>query len=177
MARGRWRLLGAAAIVAALMSAWIVPRPDILISPSGKLVAFRAPDGNLILTSNRAERLVRETWLRRNGQIRFQDIGDLDGTEAWLRCSGDVCDYAGRVRIFLSDAPSSCEGSELVIIPRAIAAGCPDGAIDQADLSARGAHAIYLKAGAIEVIDAASTIGNRPWAPPALSSNDEGTDQ
>jgi len=177
MARGRWRLLGAAAIVAAVMSAWIVPRPDILISPSGKLVAFRAPDGNLILSSNRAERLVRETWLRRNGQIRFQDIGDLDGTEAWLRCAGDVCDYAGRVRIFLSDAPGPCEGSELVIIPRAIAAGCPDGAIDQADLSAHGAHAIYLKAGAIEVIDAASAIGDRPWAPPALSSNDEGTDQ
>ena len=62
-------------------SAWIVPRPDVLISPSGKLVAFRTPDGDLILSSNRAERLVRETWLRRNGQIRFDDIGDLDGSE------------------------------------------------------------------------------------------------
>ncbi len=177
MTRGRWRWLGAAAIVGATMSAWIVPRPDILISPSGKLVAFRAPDGTLILSSNRAERLVRETWLRRNGQIRFQDIGDLDGTEAWLRCNGDICDYAGRARVFLSETPGACDQPELVIIPRAIAAGCPNSAIDQADLGARGAHAIYLNAGAIEIIDAAAAIGDRPWAPPAFSSNDEGTDQ
>ncbi len=79
-------------------------RPDILISPSGKLVAFRAPDGTLILSSNRAERLVRETWLRRNGQMRFDDIGDLEGTETWLRCDADTCDYAGRVRVFLSES-------------------------------------------------------------------------
>ena len=58
-------------------AAWMVPRPDVLVSPSGKLVAFRTPDGDLMLSSNRAERLVRETWLRRNGQIRFDDIGDL----------------------------------------------------------------------------------------------------
>ena len=53
MARGRWRWLGAAAIAGALMSAWIVARPDILISPSGKLLAFRSPDGRLVLSSSR----------------------------------------------------------------------------------------------------------------------------
>jgi competence protein ComEC len=82
MARGRWRALGAAVVLAAILSAWMVPRADILIAPSGKLVAFRMPDGRLMLSSNRAERLVRDTWLRRNGQTRFDDIGDLDGTEA-----------------------------------------------------------------------------------------------
>jgi len=177
MARGNWRWLGAAAIAAATMSAWVAPRPDILISPSGKLVAFRAPDGNLILSSNRAERLVRETWLRRNGQVRFRDIGDLDGSETWLRCNADVCDYQGRARVFLSDAPGSCDQPELVIIPRAVAGGCPDSAVDHGDLSARGAHAIYLKESGIEIVDAASSIGDRPWAPPAFSSSDEGADQ
>jgi competence protein ComEC len=180
LARGRVRWLGAAAIAGAISAAWIVPRPDILISPSGKLVAFRSPDGALVLSSNRAERLVRETWLRRNGQIRFDDIGDLDGSEAWLRCDGNACDYAGRVRIFLSEAepPAECNGPELVVVPRAIAADeCPDSVIDQAALAARGAHAIYLTDGGIEIVDAASSIGDRPWAPPALSINDVGTDQ
>jgi competence protein ComEC len=180
MMRGRWRWLGAAVIAAAIGAAWVAPRPDILVAPSGKLLAFRSPEGRLVLSSNRAERLVRETWLRRNGQIGFQDIGDLDGAESWLHCGDGVCDYAGRVRIFLSEQAEAadCTGTELAISPRA-AGPCTQAArvIGQADLAARGAHAIYLKAGGIEVIDAASVIGDRPWAPPVLSSNDAGTDQ
>ncbi|MEZ5831543.1 MAG: ComEC/Rec2 family competence protein [Dongiaceae bacterium] len=177
MMRSWWRGVGAAAIAATLVSAWVVPWPDMLVAPSGKLVAFRAPDGRLMLSSNRAERLVRETWLRRNGQIGFDDIGDLDGTEAWLRCASDVCDYAGRVRVFLSDAQAACDGAELVVVPRAIETACQGDVIDQADLNAHGALAIYLKEGRINIVDANSLIGARPWAPPSYSSNDEGTDQ
>ena len=176
MARGRWRAFGAAAIAAAILSAWMVPRPDVLVSPSGKLVAFRTPDGDLILSSNRAERLVRETWLRRNGQIRFDDIGDLDGSETWLRCDEAACDYQGRVRVLLSDAAASCEPA-LTIVPRAVAVGCSETTIDQADLAARGAHALYLRDDGIEIVDAASLIGKRPWALPSLAVDDLGTDQ
>ena len=176
MTRGRWRALGAAAIAAAIVSPWLVPRPDVLVSPSGKLVAFRTPDGDLMLSSNRAERLVRETWLRRNGQVRFDDIGDLDGSEEWLRCSETMCEYQGRVRVVLSGTPTDCE-AELTIVPRAVAVGCQDGALDQSDLAARGAHGIYLKDDRIEIVDSASSIGKRPWAPPALAVDDVGTDQ
>jgi competence protein ComEC len=177
MARGRWRAIGAAAIAVAMLSAWMAPRPDLLVSPSGKLVAFRTPEGDLMLSSNRAERLVRETWLRRNGQIRFDDIGDLNGAETWLRCDEAACDYQGRVRVLLSDAPAPCGESALLIVPRAVAVGCPEGTIDQADLAARGAHAIHLKADGIEIVDAASMIGKRPWALPSLAADDRGADQ
>jgi hypothetical protein len=34
-----------------------------------------------------------------------------------------------------------------------------------------------LEDGAIEIIDAATLIGQRPWAPPVLSVNDAGADQ
>jgi len=178
MARGHWRWPGAAAIAGAIVSIWLIARPDILVSPSGKLIAFRSPEGALVLSSNRAERLVRETWLRRNGQAGFQDIGDLDGTEPWLRCEGGSCDYAGRVRVFLEPS-TGCSGLELMIAPRATADDCAaiEHVIGQADLAARGAHAIYLEEGDIAIIDAASSIGARPWAPQALPSNDEGADQ
>ena len=177
MARGRWRALGAVGVAVAIASAWMVPRPDILVSPSGKLVAFRTPDGDLLLSSNRAERLVRETWLRRNGQVRFDDIGDLDGAETWIRCNEVTCDYQGRVRVLLAGAPAPCGESALVIVPRAVAVGCPEVTIDQADLAARGAHAIYLKANEIEIVEAASLIGQRPWALPSLAVDDLGSDQ
>jgi hypothetical protein len=49
--------------------------------------------------------------------------------------------------------------------------------IGQADLAARGAHAVYLKAGGMEIVDAASAIGDRPWARSTMSSNDAGADQ
>jgi competence protein ComEC len=178
MARGHWRWPGAAAIIGAIASIWLIARPDILVSPSGKLVAFRSPQGALVLSSNRAERLVRDTWLRRNGQSGFQDIGDLDGTESWLRCDGGSCDYAGRVRVFLEPS-TGCSGLELMIVPRATADDCAgaEHVIDQADLAARGAHAVYLRDGEIKIIDAASSIGRRPWAPQAVPSNDEGADQ
>ena len=178
MARGHWRWPGAAAIAGAIASIWLIARPDILVSPSGKLVAFRSPEGALVLSSNRAERLVRETWLRRNGQTGFEDIGDLDGTESWLQCGAGSCDYASRVRVFLEPS-AGCKGLELMIVPRAAADDCAGGehVIDQADLAARGAHAIYLKDGDIGIVDAASGIGARPWAPPAFSANDEGADQ
>jgi competence protein ComEC len=177
MVRGRWRALAAGAIVVAIISAWMVPRPDVLVSPSGKLVAFRTPDGDLMLSSNRAERLVRETWLRRNGQTRPEDIGDLQGSEEWLRCNETGCDYQGRVRVVLSGTPTACSGPVLTVVPRAVAVGCADGTIDQSDLAARGAHAIYLKGNRIEIVDAASTTGNRPWALPSLAVDDLGTDQ
>lgn len=185
MSRGHWRWLGGAAIAGAIATAWMVPRPDILISPSGKLVGYRTPAGYLVLSSNRAERIVRETWIRRNGQIRFADITDLDGTEPWLRCGEGFCDYAseGKVRAFLTEVPSppaECTGFDLVIVARSPAGeACRRTArvIDQSDLIARGAHAIYLKGDEVEIVDAASGIGRRPWAPPALSSDDVGAAQ
>ena len=143
------------------------------ISPSGKLVAFRTPDGDLILSSNRAERLVRETWLRRNGQIRFDDIGDLRrlGILAALHARRH-CDYAGAQSALFCRAPkpADCGGPELTIVAarRRQWIDCPRHVDQPGDLAARGAHAIYLNDGdGIEIVDAASAIiGKRPWALP-----------
>lgn len=178
LARGPWRSLGAAAILFAILAAWIVPRPDLLISPSGKLVAFRTPIDNLMLSSNRAERLVRETWLRRNGQIGFDDIDDLDGSEDWLRCGQGICDYRQRARVFLAATPPACTDGMLTVAPRAIApAGCGEQTIDQADLTTRGAHAVYLEEDAIRIVDAAALIGERPWAGTPWPVDNPGADQ
>jgi hypothetical protein len=88
-----------------------------------------------------------------------------------------ACDYQGRVRVLLSDAPAPCGESALLIVPRAVAVGCPEVTIDQADLAARGAHAIYLKDDGFEIVEAASLIGQRPWALPSLAVDDLGSDQ
>jgi competence protein ComEC len=183
LARGQWRWAGLAPLAVAIATTWIVARPDLLISPSGKLVAFRMPSGDLILTSNRAERLVRETWLRRNGQIRFDDIADLRGDESWLHCMPEHCDYGdpARVRVLLGDgAPRAedCAGVALLIAPRSQERiDCAVPLITQRDLLARGAQAIYLAGEGIRIQSAAALIGARPWAMQSRPQiNDDGTE-
>ncbi len=170
LARRGWRWAGLAPLAVAFATAWTATRPDLLISPSGKLVAFRAPYGQLILTSNRAERLVRETWLRRNGQIRFDDITDLSGDETWLRCTAEYCDYGSpvRVRVLLGDlAPRTedCLDGGLLIAARSMERiDCQGPVLNQRDLLTRGAHAVYLKDGAISIQSTGALVGERPWA-------------
>jgi competence protein ComEC len=170
LARGRWRWGGLAPLAFAIATAWIVARPDLLISPSGKLVAFRTPSGGLMLSSNRAERLVRETWLRRNGQSRFDDIADLGGEETWLHCTAEHCDYGNpvTVRVLLGDVaprPEDCLGDALLIAARSLGQiDCPGTVLTQRDLLARGAHAIYVESEGVRIQSAAALIGDRPWA-------------
>jgi competence protein ComEC len=175
LARGRLRWGGVAPLVAGLSTIWLAASPDLLISPSGKLIAFRTPQGDLMLSSNRAERLVRETWLRRNGQLRFDDIADLKGDESWLRCADTICDYAGRVRVFLADTEiTDCGTAALAIAPKTFIRGaCPGSKLDKLILNAAGAVAIYFKDSGIEIVTAKSEVGDRPWALPDFSLNDE----
>ena len=83
--------------------------------------------------------------------------------------------------VYRDDADARAVYSEAAgiaqIIPRAVAIGCSKGTVDQSDLAARGAHAIYLTEDGIEITDAATTIGKRPWALPSLAVDDVGTDQ
>lgn len=183
LTRGRWRWAGLAALAFGVATAWIAERPDLLVSPSGKLVAFRAPYGDLILTSNRAERLVRETWLRRNGQSRFDDIADLGGDETWLRCGEMSCDYGGeiKIRVLLGDLapnPEDCAGVALLVAGRSSnRIDCPAVLVTRADLLLRGAHAVYLEKNGARIETAAALIGARPWAVRGRTKlNDDGSE-
>jgi competence protein ComEC len=62
-----WRLLGLPAILLGLATVAFAPRPDILVTGDGKLMAVRDAGGRLMLSSQRAGRIARETWLRRDG--------------------------------------------------------------------------------------------------------------
>lgn len=180
LARGKLRWIGLAPLAFGLSSAWIVARPDLLVSPSGKLIALRAPSGDLMLTSNRAERLVRETWLRRNGQTYFDDVSDLTGNETWIRCGERGCDYgsAAKIRILLGDlAPSAadCMGiSMLIAVQAQVPPSCPTIAtLTKAELVARGAHVLYLDGESVRLEDTATAIGRRPWAA-SVAANESG---
>src|SRR3546814_145696 len=67
--QGRWRRLGALALVAGLASATVPERPDILVNEDGQLMAVRDESGALTVSSLRKDRFARNIWLARNGQV------------------------------------------------------------------------------------------------------------
>ncbi len=171
-------LIGAALMIFSIV---IAPRPDILISASGRLIALRGPDGQLTVSSNRAERLVRETWLRRAGQDSSVTFDRLPAGQDWITCTyPDSCIATVSARRILFDlgrvpSPVDCRAAEILIVPqRQIACPTVSGTADQPTpplvidrrvMQRSGATALYLKAGSTVMETAAEAIGQRPWSP------------
>jgi len=115
--RTRWRFYGLSGMAAALTVILLQAKPDLLIDPTGKLVAIREADGRLHLASGRGANSLRQSWaqmagegealpepevgsavcseggclLRRDGGERWVPLpaGDGGTREVWLRESGE----------------------------------------------------------------------------------------
>src|SRR5579859_1544043 len=66
--RTRWRLYGLSGIAVALAVVLLQGTPDLLIDPTGKLVAFRESDGRLHLAPGRAGKTIRQSWAQAAGE-------------------------------------------------------------------------------------------------------------
>jgi competence protein ComEC len=174
---GRVRLLGAPAVVAGLLAMANVEAPHILVSGDGRLMAVRDEAGRLMLSRPRGGGFTRETWLRRDGESD-------DGVESWPRfgkladgrldCAITHCVYrANGATVALVRQPRAlpiaCRDTDLTIAPVALYATCrrmTGRAIDRMDLLADGAHAIWIKDGALRVETVRDARGQRPWVAP-----------
>jgi competence protein ComEC len=183
----RWnRLLGLVGIGAMMLSIFLTCPPDILLSETGRLIAAQDPSGQLVVSSNRTERRVRETWLRRQAQAKsasFEQVATQQGR--WLSCSyADACrvEIKGHHVVFdLGRVPSdiACSGNDLIIVPQRrirCAGGQSDGPliIDQKFVSTAGAISIGIQENSIRIETTAQTIGNRPWS--AFAQDDDNQD-
>jgi competence protein ComEC len=169
------RAIGLLGFVAMVLSMATIRQPDILLSESGRLVAVQDPSGQLVVSSNRIERRVRETWLHRRAQTKSDTFDYLSDQAKWIACDyADDCrlQVAGHQIVFdLGRVPSdvSCDASDIVIVPqRRIRCGNSNRTaplvIDQRNLPQLGAVAIYLDQGSIIMETTAQTIGQRPWS-------------
>jgi competence protein ComEC len=86
--RTRWRLLGLTGMAAALGVVLMSSPPDLLVDPSGKLVAFRESDGRLHLASGRGGNSVRQSWAQMAGE---GDSLPEPGEGTFGVCSGQDC--------------------------------------------------------------------------------------
>lgn len=167
-----WRCLGTIPIAAGLACLLFSTPPDVLVGGDGKLLAVRAPDGAIWLSSQRRGRFTAETWLRRAGAVESHawplasDIKDSP-----LRCDQIGCIYraGGQVVALALDGRALAEdcGAATIVISleplRRRRCPAPKLVIDRFDLWRNGSHALWLKPDNIAVESVAMQRGARPW--------------
>lgn len=170
--RRRWRLLGLVPVVAGAAALLTVRLPDVLVAADGKLLAVRTAADGLAFSSKNAGRSARETWLRRSALADAESFWPTQGEGAggMLRCDDLGCVYRvdGQIVAIASSANAlldDCRLAEVVISLVPIPRPCPAAQtiIDRTDLTRRGAHALWLRGGNVEVRSTDGVRGDRPW--------------
>jgi competence protein ComEC len=166
---GRWRFLGVVPIALGLMLAPTGRRPDVLIGRGADLVAVRGADGAQSALAGRGSGFELARWLEHDGDRRkAADVGK--GTA--FRCDSRGCTAMVKgVRLAVASSPAAlrddCAAAAVLILKFPKPAGCrsPGHLIDVDDVSARGAHALFIDGDRVRMETVAEARGDRPWAP------------
>lgn len=169
--RTRLRVWGLVPIAVGLALAPFEPRPDVLISRTGTLVAARDDAGRLAAIAGRSDQFDLSRWLERDGDGRT--AADASGAKAGaslFRCDdgGCVATTGGRL-LAVARHPSAlrddCDRAAILVLRTRRPEGCAASAlvIDVEVLRREGAHAVRLGGAAILVDTVASVHGRRLW--------------
>lgn len=165
--RGRLRLFGAMPATAAVLLAFTLQQPDILIERAGKNVAVRDDHGRLVPATARRAKFVTAKWLLNDGDdVGLSQAADRPG---WT-CSDDKCEVVtkGRKLVFLREGailPANCWQTDILISDFPLRGACSNVPvrIDRFDLWRSGAHSIRLAGSDTYITTAAQMRGVRPW--------------
>lgn len=172
----RWRLLGIGFVLAGLVLAPTLPRPDVLIAKGGELVALRLADGRLSALPARQSKFELKRWLEHDGDGREVDAAQ--------KGEGFTCDAVGcfarvkSVDVGVPRHPSAlvddCARARVLVLSIPRPKGCegPETVIDLFDVWRDAGYALYVDARSdgvppvVRVVSIASFRGARPWSMP-----------
>lgn len=161
--KGRFRWIGVAPVIAALVQPWVAERPDLLVDESARVFAVHHADGGLMFSPGRSGRFVREVWTERYGASAHP----WPGTDMSCDASGCVLSRENRRVLVAFNANALAEDcGEVDTIVSAIASYdiCRQGQIvDRIDLAREGSHAVWIDETGVRVRSAADAVGNRIW--------------
>jgi competence protein ComEC len=175
--QSRLRLLGLPTlIVAVFLLPLFVSAPDILLSPDGRLIAFRTPRAVYLVSATKDTFTLGE-WRRFLGSLPTRLLGAGGQGAGGIPCTpaGCLLPAPGLVPPYLlfwraAGEPASCQGIGF-IVTTAFWDGGPQGAcagrpfVDRGLLWRQGAVAVYLSGRPLIVTDRAGR-GAWPWLPP-----------
>ena len=165
--RTRIRLAGAPVMLAGLAAAWLVPLPDVLVSPDARLIALRDGSGYRLQDRPGAPRFVRDAWAEHWGSGPMPPLAA--GTPA--ACGATAC-RLGPVLLLRGAAAGTmheadCTGVALVVSAEPARGVCPGAALlDRFTVWRDGAHAVWLRDGVPAVLSDRADRGDRPWVAP-----------
>jgi competence protein ComEC len=162
----RWS--GAAVLLASIIWAVSVPRPDILISADGHNVGVRGGDGRLHLMRTAKDAFLLKEWLAADADPRQPTDSSLS---EGVSCdeAGCVTELSGGGLVALALKPEAlsddCARAALVVTARQTQPSCPSPVIAQVRLRSQGAMALRRRGGGF-FVDANKPRGvDRPWSP------------
>lgn len=172
----RWRTFGLLAIVAGLATMHVQRAPDVLVSGDGTLIAVRAPDGAMVLSSHVSGKFAAQRWLEDAGLEAAAPwiIREApEEAEDWLACDAAGCLYRtrGRTVALVRDGAAlteDCAAADVVVATLKVPAPCRARAqvVDRIDLWRLGAHAVWLDShGPARIESVRGRQGERPWVP------------
>jgi competence protein ComEC len=165
--RSRLRWGGAAAIVGAALWALSTPLPDVLIAPSGDLVAVRGADGRLAIIKKSGDAFAVKEWLAADADARTTADPTL-GNGVACDAVGCTARFAGQGIVAVATAAEAfaedCRRAVLVISSRTAPPDCPTAKIDRAMRMRLGAIALRRSGSSWEITPARPEGYDRPWA-------------
>ena len=169
--RTRLRAWGLAAIAAGLAMTPFEPRPDVLVSRSGTLVAVRGVDGRLAALAARSDLFDLGRWLEQDGDGRGAAIvADTKISSNVFACDGSGCvaKTDGRLLAVARHASAlrdDCGRADLLVlrVPRPQNCAASVLVIDSEALRRQGAHSIRFEGSPAEIATVAGVHGRRPW--------------
>ena len=105
-----WRLLGWIGIVAGSLSMLSISVPDVLVDNSGKAVAVKDEQGNMVVLPSRGKKFVKSIWQEKSASPKLSEEQNkllrqiwqgkkIDKTWLDLECNKQECTYRNRVKI------------------------------------------------------------------------------
>ena len=105
-----WRMLGWIGIVAGSLSMFSISVPDVLVDNSGKAVAVKDEQGNMIVLPSRGKNFVKSIWQEKSASPKLSEEQTKTLRKIWqgkkidktwldLECNKKECTYRNRVTI------------------------------------------------------------------------------
>jgi competence protein ComEC len=172
--RSPLRWAGAILMAFCVLSAWITPRPDILVSADAGMVAVRDATGLLRVMASRRDSFALRQWLAADGDAR----GDKDESlERGVTCDQQGCVARlsdGRAVALAKSAEAvveDCETAAFVATARNASPSCAAVIVDRKLTRDSGAIAVLLEKGVFVMQAARPQSYERPWTrPPAIAA-------
>jgi competence protein ComEC len=169
--RGRLRIWGVVVIAAGLALTPFEPRPDVLVSRSGTLIAVRGADGRLAALAARSDLFDLGRWLERDGDGRSAaSVADTKAAASVFACDGNGCvaKTGGRLLSISRHASAlrdDCGRADILVLRVERPANCTATSIliDAEALRRDGAHSLRFDGSQMAVATVAGVHGRRPW--------------